>query len=135
MIFRKATVEINRETELRRALCHLLNRQKDAIPGFYLEDTSRGVNGRAVGYIYGFVEAALKQLNLSVNHPDGKKLILSIFNEFDSGRGDELLLHLTKGLKENPEYIKGITLGSTQYRDWLNSGGIKIPTGWAHCFD
>ncbi len=102
----------------------------DAIAGGKnLEDESGNINRKALGYIYGFTDAALQRRGLSIDNEDGYTIILGVLNSLYEGRASKYFTFLAEHLKD-PETTGGIFYGGQQYNEWLNSDGKKIPLGF-----
>jgi hypothetical protein len=83
-----------------------------------IEDEAGNINQKALGYIYGFVDAALQNRGLSIDHEYGYATLVGILNKYWPGKGGDYLLHLAEHMKE-PEIIGGIAYGGQDYVDWM----------------
>ena len=98
-----------------------------------LEDEFRHLNGPALGYVYGFVDAALRIAGLELTSQNGRLCLLSLLEFFTQGRGewhfDYIVNHTTF-----PEIHDAIEGGRCSYLSWVDSKGKALPWGWGKYF-
>lgn len=83
-----------------------------------LEDGTGKINQKALGYIYGFTDAALQRRALTIDHEYGYAVLAGILNRYWPGKGGDYLLYLAKNMHD-PEIVGGITYGGQEYLDWM----------------
>ena len=75
-----------RSTKLCRDLVNFFHGQKTFISDFWLEDKDGHPNGAALGYMFGFVDCALRAAALDIRDTHGRAMMLALLNEFAPGR-------------------------------------------------
>lgn len=133
MLLRKKEIESRQVNLIKATLYCLLRRQIRDVKGSYLQDASGTINARAAGYLYGFVQAALRQFSIPLESAEGQDILISTLGAF-GGRGEALLSRLQQCGPGNPEYVQDFKAGWAEYDAWINLGGTKSPSGLRACF-
>ena len=123
----------HRSTKLCRDLVEFFHAQKTLISDFWLEDKDGHPNGAALGYMFGFVDCALRAAALDIRDTHGRAMMLALLNEFAPGRAGRYYDFLVRA-KGHTSVIIGIALGGNEHRDWINSKGEFAAVRWATCF-
>ncbi len=104
-----------------------------SIFGPSIPDLAAPEGARALGYVYGFVDAALRSkgqdmADLKIGVPVTYQVLRRVF----PGREDVYLEFIGNSLNHDGIMMSGITLGGQQCLDWLN-GKLQAPMGLARC--
>ena len=91
------------------------------------------VNAKALGYIYGLADCALRRAKLDVGSEDAADLLLFLISEFDKTNVDRLYEHLGSP-SDGAKLMEGVMLGCNDYEAWDKSHGLLIALRWSKCF-
>lgn len=88
---------------------------------------------KALGYVYGFVDAGLRVIgqdmsDMSVGVPLTYQVLRRVFPGFEQ----RYLDYIVQSIKSDHNMMAGVMLGGQQYLDWLN-GKLHAPMGLARC--
>jgi hypothetical protein len=102
---------------------------------FVLTDDAGNLNGKALGYIYGVLDAFSQWADLDIRDAEGEaalySLIARIFPAETSKAGT--YVGYLKNMRDEPEIMNGVMLGGTDLANWSRH---KTPLmRWATCFD
>jgi hypothetical protein len=100
------------------------------LSGKRMEDDGGQINRKALGYVYGFIDAALRQRGLDIANPAiGVPVTHSVLNCLFEGRATPFTDFLLKHLGKDQVLMLGVMHGGQQYLDWANSNGQRAPLG------
>jgi hypothetical protein len=102
----------------------------------HFEDEN-GINGPALGYLYGFADAAMQIAKLELNNEDGRALLKSVYDLYAEGRGEFYLAFIAQGLGRDgvlsaaarDEILSAMKDGGETYARWDTSHGKNVPWG------
>ena len=132
MFGRKKAFDDKRKSEFARAVSEMLATQTAVAPRDSLEDADGHINRRAIGYIYGFVDCALRSVgedmaNIAIGVPITHHVIRALF----PGREQLYMDFLIKNLKDEM-VVLGMMTGGQQYADFIIKPGAQgVPMGLA----
>ncbi|WP_426424800.1 hypothetical protein [Bradyrhizobium genosp. A] len=92
-------------------------------------------NVKALGYIYGFADAAFQTAGMDIGSEYGMRALVAIIAEFDGPNAD-ILCHRLK-VPGNPRALMdGVRIGFDDYYRLVQSEMVlnKFTLGWAECF-
>ena len=92
------------------------------------EDDGGGKNDPAIGYVYGFADAALQVANLELSNENGRALLTHIYESLSEGRGERLFEYVIWHT-DLPDVFAAIKHGGDDYLAWVNSKGEITPMG------
>jgi hypothetical protein len=101
---------------------------------FVIIDTSGRINGKALGYVFGFFDALLQAGKLDIRDADGQSSVHSLLARLfpaEVARVGTYVAHL-QTMASNPEIMNGVMLGGKQATDWLRTKAP--PVRWPTCF-
>lgn len=99
------------------------------VAGGRTPDTSTPHGVKALGYIYGFVDAALRALGQDMSDVSiGVPVLYHVLRNIFPNSEDEYLKFISDSLRNNENMMAGIMQGGQQYINWLN-GKVKVPMG------
>jgi len=89
------------------------------------------VNAKALGYIYGLADCAIRLAQLDVS--DASDLLVFLIAEFDEANLDRLYEYLASP-SDRIKLMEGVMLGRNDYEAWDKSHGMMIALRWSQCF-
>jgi hypothetical protein len=109
----------------------MLKVQMAYAPDCPIEDTHGNVNNKALGYIYGFIDSALRTIGQDMSDVSvGVPVTFQVLDELFPGRAEEYIQHLANNIGVDEEVTRGVMTGGQQYVDLMNKK-IEIPMGLA----
>ncbi len=91
--------------------------------------TSQGA--KALGYVYGMVDAALRVVGQDMADISiGVPVIYQVLRRIFPGQEDRYLEFISQSIQNNRDMMIGVMKGGQQYLDWLN-GKLNMPMGLA----
>jgi hypothetical protein len=102
---------------------------------FHIADLSGKINGKALGYVFGFLDALLQTRNLDIRDAEGYAAMISILGRLfpnEVGLVSTYVNYLRKNMEHDAETFDGVMLGGQQAKDFLDRG--TPPVRWAICF-
>jgi hypothetical protein len=100
-----------------------------------LMDPAGSINGKALGYVFGFLDALLQSSKLDIRDTEGRATMLSLLGRLfpaENAKGGTFVIHLCNYMSSDPEILNGVMLGGKQAVDWLRHRAP--PVRWATCF-
>lgn len=86
---------------------------------------------KALGYIYGFIDAALRSVGQDMSDISiGIPITFQIFRRIFPGCEEACIEYLRNSLGKNELLMQGILVGGQQYLDYMN-GKLTVPMGLA----
>ena len=101
---------------------------------FVITDEAGTVNGKALGYIFGILDALLQYAKLDIRDIQGEAALHSLIARnfpAEVGKVGTYVGYL-KNMQNEPEVMNGVMLGGQQATDWLRLKAT--PVRWAGCF-
>jgi hypothetical protein len=101
---------------------------------FALTDNTGKVNGKALGYIYGALDALLQSANLDIRGLEAEAALHSLIARLfpaEVGKAGTYVGYL-RNMQNEPEIMNGVMLGGTDVTDWLRHK--TPPMLWTTCF-
>jgi len=101
---------------------------------FILTDKAGTVNGKALGYIFGMLDALLQHANLNIRDVEGEAALHSVIARMfpaEAGNVGTYVDYL-KNIQSKPQITDGVMLGGRQATDWLRYK--TPPVRWTTCF-
>jgi hypothetical protein len=89
------------------------------------------VNAKALGYIYGLADCAIRLAKLDIDH--ASDLLVFLIAEFDEANVDRLYEYLASP-SDRIKLMEGVMLGRNDYEAWDKSHGMMITLRWSQCF-
>src|SRR5690348_12251246 len=102
-----------------RMASHVIGAQFTISGGRSVEDATGNLNKKALGYIYGFTDAALQSRDLSIDHEYGGATLVEIYNQLWPGKGGNYYKYLVDHIQD-ADIIGGIAYGGQELCDWQN---------------
>ena len=127
------TNEKERYQEAAKTLATLLHGQTIFIDSVKLVGAGNAVNAKALGYIYGLADCALRLAKLDVGSEHAAGLLAFLISEFDEANADRLYEYL-RSPSDRVKLMEGVMLGANDYDEWAKSRGMMIPRRWHECF-
>jgi len=125
------TNEKERYQEAADALATLLHGQTIFIDAVKLVEAGNEVNAKALGYIYGLADCAIRLAKLDIDH--AADLLVFLIAEFDEANVDRLYEYLASP-SDRGKLMEGVTLGRNDYEVWEKSHRMMIALRWSQCF-
>jgi len=101
---------------------------------FLIMNAEGEINGKALGYVFGFFDALLQSAKLDIRSVDGKAAVHSLLARLfpaEVGKSGTYVAYL-KNMRDEPKIMNGVMLGGKQAVDWLRNK--TPPVRWALCF-
>jgi hypothetical protein len=101
---------------------------------YFIEHQNGNINGKALGYVFGFLDACLQAKPLDIRDPEGEATVLSLLARLfpaETARVGTFVMHL-RGMSEDAEIMNGMMLGGKQAVEFLRDK--KNPVRWPTCF-
>ena len=101
---------------------------------FVLMDGAGAINDKALGYVFGFLDALLQSNKLDIRDAEGQAAMLSLLGRLfpkEIAKTGTFIAHLYT-MRGNPEVLNGMMLGGKQATDFLRHR--TPPVRWAVCF-
>jgi hypothetical protein len=114
-------------------LAELLHIQEEFIGEVRLVNDAR-VNAKALGYIYGFTDAAFQIAKLDVGSEYGMGVLMALIMEFDESNADMLFQYL-QSPSDAEALIAGVGLGVDDYAEWADAKTRRPALRWKLCFE
>jgi hypothetical protein len=123
--------EKERYEEVGKTLATLLHGQRIFIDSVRLVDAGNQVNAKALGYIYGLADCAIRLAKLDVGY--AADLLVFLISEFDEANVDRLYEYLASP-SDRTKLMEGVVLGRNDYEAWDKSHHMMIALQWSQCF-
>lgn len=113
----------SRIAELIDSLVIMLQTQMVAVPKtIRIHDGQGRMNRKAVGYVYGFIEVALRTIGKDMSGPEmGFPVAYHVFRHLFPGEENEIVEFLIEHIGKDETVMLGCTIGGQQYFDFMNS--------------
>jgi hypothetical protein len=101
---------------------------------FVITDKVGKVNGKALGYVFGMLDALLQCANLDIRDVEGEAALHSVIARMFPAEVVNAATYFgrLKNIESELEITNGITLGRKQATDWLRHK--TPPVRWTTCF-
>jgi len=104
-----------------------------AAAGGDLPDLASPRGAKALGYVYGFVDASLRGIGQDMSDMSvGVPLTYHVLRRVFPGDEQRYLDYIAQSIKSDDQMMAGVMLGGQQYLDCLN-GKLRAPMGLARC--
>ena len=128
------TFDDSKKAEFVAAIAGILRVQRAAAGGRCIEDERGNINRRALGYIYGFIDAALRPLgqdmaDISIGVPIACNVLEQLFPE--PGKAKRSITFLIDHLGRDAMVNQGVMKGGQQWLDFNKPGTKGAPMGFA----
>ena len=121
-----------KKDEFVEAISLMLETQMVVVPGRYIEDAQGQINRKAIGYIYGYVDAALTSIgqdmsDMSLSVP----IMYQILRHLFPGHEEIYTRFPMDNIGQDDELTLGVMKGGQQYVDFTKPGAEGAPMGLA----
>lgn len=101
---------------------------------FIITDKAGNVNGKALGYVFGMLDALLQRANLNIRDIEGEAALHSVIARMFPAEVVNVSTYFgrLKNIESELEITNGIMLGRRQATDWLRHK--TPPVRWTTCF-
>ena len=101
---------------------------------FVITDKMGNVNGKALGYVFGMLDALLQCVNLDIRDIEGEAALRSVIARMFPAEVLNVGTYFgrLKNIQSELEITNGIMLGRKQATDWLRHK--TPPVRWTTCF-
>jgi hypothetical protein len=122
----------DKKQKFAEAISDMLKIQLAVAKGYSIADGQGNVNVRALGYIYGFIDGALRTIgqdmsDLSIGVPVTFQVLSHLFGSQDASK---YIQHLVDNVNSDPVMMSGIMSGGQQYIEFHNKK-LSAPMGLA----
>ena len=95
-------------------------------------ETKKGINKRALGYLDGFIKAAMREKQLDIASEHAFAVFRMIYERvFGKESGENYLGYSTDSISDD-ETQNGVEIGAFDFSFWSQTG--REPKGWYGCF-
>jgi hypothetical protein len=116
---RKAAFDDAAKLEFAARIADLLELQKLMAGGSSIEDANGNPKRRAIGYVYGYVDAALRTISQDMEDMSvGVPVLFHVIRKLWPDRVNDYMLFLSKNLPSDDLIHIGIMHGGQQYLDF-----------------
>jgi hypothetical protein len=131
-LFRKKRFSDEDQAKFVDAIANMLRIQLIPV-GDRSVETDDGLNKKAVGYVYGFIDAALRTIGQDMGDESlGVPIAWQVFRKVFPGKEARCVEFLVQNLADDEVAMCGVMNGGQQYMDF-NNGKLKTPMGLARC--
>lgn len=128
---RRRVLDDNEKGCLVEAISTMLEVQLAVAGGRSAEDAAGNINPRALGYIYGFVDAALRTIGHDMADPaTGIPVTFHVLRRVFPGREEKYCQYLAERMGTDQVVTLAAVAGGQQYIDF-SSGKLRAPMGLA----
>jgi hypothetical protein len=128
----KSNVDDEKLIALASSIAEALNIQIVAVGG-HVPDLATARGAKALGYVYGFVDAGLRALGLDMADTSiGVPVVYQVLRRVFPDSEQRYLEFVVESVGNDRMMMAGILLDGQQYVDWV-SGRLKAPMGLARC--
>jgi hypothetical protein len=101
---------------------------------FVIVDKVGNLNGKALGYVFGLLDALLQCADLDIRDIEGEAALHSVIARMFTAQAVDVCTYFgrLKNIESELEITNGITLGRKQATDWLRHK--TPPVRWTTCF-
>jgi hypothetical protein len=101
------------------------------VVGDSIDDQAGNINPKALGYIYGFIDAALRTIGQDMGDESiGIPMTFQVLRQVFPGREEEYLGYLIEHMGHDQIVTAAAAVGGQQYLDF-NNGKLAAPMGLA----
>jgi len=131
LFLKRRTFDDHKREEFVAAISAMLQVQLTAVGNHRVEDDLGNINPKALGYIYGFIDAALRTIGQDMaNESIGIPITFHILRLVFPGSEEKYLEFLTECVGHDPNVTIAAMTGGQQYIDF-NNGKLAVPMGLA----
>jgi hypothetical protein len=102
---------------------------------YRIQDAEGKINGKALGYVFGFFDALLQSKALDIRDTEGLAAMLSLLARLfpiEVGKCGTFVAYLRSNMANDAVIQDGVMLGGKQAKDFLKAG--TPPVRWVLCF-
>jgi hypothetical protein len=119
-------------TKFIKAVSDMLAIQKVVATGYSIEDDKGRINRKAIGYVYGFIDAALRSIgqdmsDMSIGVPTTFQVLRHLFPGCEEKYG----MFLAENIGKDNFVMLGVMHGGQQYIDFSKPENKGAPMGFA----
>jgi hypothetical protein len=120
------------KSEFASRIAEMLEIQKLMAGGASFEDANGNPKRRALGYVYGYIDAALRTIGQDMADMSiGVPITFQVIRKLWPDRVNEYMLFLSKSLRSDNLVHVGMMHGGQQYLDFSRADNRGAPTGLA----
>ena len=128
---KKKTFDDSQKEQFAELLSPLLEMQRIAAVNYSIEDSEGHPNRKALGYIYGFIDAALQTIGQDMSDISiGGPIFYQVLNNLFPGHGQDYTKYFIDHMEDETTTL-GVMTGGQQYLKYHKPGSEGIPMGLA----
>lgn len=128
---RRRAFDDQKKQQFVNAISSMLEVQLISVGNRSIEDASGNVNPQALGYIYGFIDAALRTIGQNMSDQSiSIPITYHVLGRVFPGREEKFLSYLIDRMGTDPIVTMAAVTGGQEYMDF-NNGTIAAPMGLA----
>jgi hypothetical protein len=128
---KRTTFSDEKKTQFVEAIASMLEVQLVPVGHHSIESSNGGIKPKALGYVYGFIDAALRTIGQDMSDSSvGIPVTFQVLRHVFPGREERCLQCLADHMGTNKAVTLGALTGGQQYLD-VNSGKLSVPMGLA----
>jgi hypothetical protein len=129
---KKKTFDDAKQLKFVQLISSMLEMQKIATGGRSIEDGEGRPKRKAIGYIYGFIDAALQMIGQDMSDPSiGIPILCEVLNRLFPGRVEDYAKFLVSHMGKDELVTLGAMHGGQQYLKYIKPGSEGMPMGLA----
>lgn len=132
MFKKKKTFDEIKQAQFIDAISTMLEVQKMLVTDRSIEDSDGCLNRKAIGYVYGFIDGALRSIGQDMSDVSiGVPITFHVLNRLFPGRGDDYVRFLLDHMGKDKMVTLGAMTGGQQYIEFSKPGNKGSPMGFA----
>lgn len=129
---KKRSFDDTQKSKFVKAISDMLEMQKIVASNCSIEDSEGCLNRKAIGYIYGFIDAALRTIGQDMSDASiGVPITFHVLDKLFPGRGNQYTQFLIDQMGRDREVTLGAQHGGQQYIEFTKPGCKGAPMGFA----
>ncbi len=129
---KKRSFDDTQKSKFVEAISGMLETQKIVVGNRSIEDSEGCLNRKAIGYIYGFIDAALTTIGQDMSDTTiGVPITFHVLDRLFPGQGNKYTQFLIDRMGKDPEVTLGAQHGGQQYIDFTKPGCKGASMGFA----
>jgi hypothetical protein len=95
---------------------------------FVITNSAGKINGKTLGYVFGFLDALMQSGRLDIRDVEGESALHSLIARLfpaEVARTGSYVAHL-RNMRDEPEIMNGVMLGGKQATDWFRYKAMPV---------
>jgi hypothetical protein len=128
---KKPDFDVEKMVQFVNAISDMLELQRIPAVNSSIEDCEGRLNRKAIGYVYGFIDAALGSIGQRMSDASiGMPITYHVLKRLFPGHEDDYTKFLYDQVGKDEIVMLGVIKGGQQYIEYLKSGRKGVPMGF-----